>query len=99
MLGIAASSGRTFTTEEEGVVISDGCWRRRFGGAFDILGRVLNLNGHPFTVIGVLPKGYRPVEGFGLAPEFYLPISRLTEGYLNQRGLATLALFSVSPRG
>jgi len=98
VLGIAASSGRMFTAEEEVVVISDGCWRRRFGGAPDILGRVLNLNGHPYTVIGVLPKGYRSVEGFGLAPEFYLPISRLTEGDLNQRGHATLDLFGRLPR-
>src|SRR6266404_1977855 len=44
VVGIAASTGRTFTAEDDVVVISDGCWRRRFGGSFDILGRVLNLN-------------------------------------------------------
>jgi predicted permease len=99
VLGIGAASGRTFITEEDVVVLSDGCWRRRFGRDPHILGRVLNLNARPYTVIGVLPRGYRSVEGFGLAPEFYLPISRFTEGDLNQRGYSTLDLFCRLPRG
>ena len=44
VLGIGAASGRTFTTEDDLVVLSDGCWRRRFGSDPYILGRVLNLN-------------------------------------------------------
>jgi predicted permease len=98
VFGIGAAAGRTFTTEEDVVVLSDGCWRRRFGRDPHILGRALNLNARPYTVIGVLPRGYRSVEGFGLAPEFYLPISRFTEGDLNQRGHATLDLFCRLPR-
>ncbi len=96
-LGIGPASGRTFTTEEDVVVLSDGCWRRRFGQDPHILGRVLNLNARPYTVVGVLPRDYRSVEGFGLAPEFYLPISRFTEGDLNQRGYSTLDLFCRLP--
>jgi predicted permease len=98
VLGIGPASGRTFTTEEDVVVLSDGCWRRRFGQDPHILGRVLNLNARPYTVVGVLPRDYRSVEGFGLAPEFYLPISRFTEGDLNQRGYSTLDLFCRLPR-
>src|SRR5260370_14708489 len=99
VLGIGAASGRTFTTEEDVVVLSDGCWRRRFGRDPHILGRVVNLNARPYSVIGVLPRGYRSVEGFGLAPEFYLPISRFTLSYLNQRGYRTLDLFCRLPEG
>jgi putative ABC transport system permease protein len=99
VLGIGAASGRTFTTEQDVVVLSDGCWRRRFGRDPHILGRVLNLNARPYTVIGVLPRGYRSVEGFGLAPEFYLPISRFTLSYLNERGYRTLDLFCRLPQG
>jgi predicted permease len=98
VFGIGAATGRTFTTEEDVVVLSDGCWRRRFGRDPKILGRVLNLNARPYTVIGVLPRGYRSVEGFGLAPEFYLPISRYTEGDLNKRDNSTLDLFCRLPR-
>src|SRR5260370_15529470 len=73
VLGVSAAVGRTFTTEQDVVVLSDGCWRRRFGRDPHILGRVLNLNARPYTVIGVLPHGYRSVEGFGLAPDCYSP--------------------------
>jgi hypothetical protein len=98
VLGVGTAAGRTFTTEEDAVVLSDGCWRRHFGRDPRVLGRVVNLNARPYTVIGVLPRGFRSVEGFGLSPEFYLPISRWTEGDLNQRGHPTLDLFCRLPR-
>ena len=37
------------------VVVSDGLWRRQFGGRSDIVGSTLRLDGKPFTVIGVAP--------------------------------------------
>jgi predicted permease len=42
------------------VVVSHGFWLRRLGGDPSALGRVLTLNGRPFTVVGVLPAGFRP---------------------------------------
>jgi putative ABC transport system permease protein len=54
--------GRWFTEQEdrEGgdrvAVLSHGSWERRFGFDPDILGRVINLDGYPTTVIGVMPK-------------------------------------------
>ena len=98
VFGVSAAVGRTFTTDQDVAVLSDGCWRRRFGRDPHILGRVLNLNARPYTVIGVLPHGYRSVEGFGLAPDFYLPVSPSTEGDLHQRGYATFDLFCRLPR-
>ncbi len=62
-LGVGAARGRTFLPDEfrpgNGVVVlTDGFWRRRFGGDPGILGRSLTLDGQPRTVVGVLPPGF-----------------------------------------
>jgi hypothetical protein len=66
LLGIHAALGRTFTPDEDRipqrnrvVVLSDGMWRRRFGGDPGILGRAIQLDGQPYTIIGVAPPGFR----------------------------------------
>jgi putative ABC transport system permease protein len=63
-LGVNAQLGRTFT-EEEGqpghnavVLLSDGLWQRAFGGDPNVLGRTIQVNGEPKTVVGVLPPGF-----------------------------------------
>ncbi len=70
-LGVSPALGRTFTEEEDRpgheaeVVLSDGLWKERFGSDRRILGRRLQLNGIPYTVIGVMPRGFafpRPNE-------------------------------------
>ena len=63
MLGVQPQLGRTFTEAEEApghnlVVISDGVWRRRFGGRTDIVGRIMKVNGKPHEVIGVMPPSF-----------------------------------------
>jgi predicted permease len=56
--------GRTFTRDEavlgadRVVVLSDGFAKRAFGGDRDIIGRVIQLNAEPYTVIGVMPAGF-----------------------------------------
>jgi putative ABC transport system permease protein len=56
--------GRTFTPEEDKagstdvVVLSYGLWQRRFGGDPAIIGRVVRVTGLPYTVIGVMPRGF-----------------------------------------
>ncbi len=63
-LGVSPALGRTFTEEDDHpgheaeVVLSDGLWRERFGSDRRILGRRLQLNGIPYTVIGVMPGGF-----------------------------------------
>jgi MacB-like protein/FtsX-like permease family protein len=58
--------GRAFSTEEDVpgknqvVVISFSFWQRAFGGARDVLGRVVQFDGEPYTVIGVAPATFRP---------------------------------------
>ena len=59
-LGVSATHGRTFLPGEfrpgnQGVVVlTDGLWRRRFGGDLGIVGQALTLDAQPYTVIGVL---------------------------------------------
>src|SRR5262245_47215847 len=40
------------------VVLTDGYWRRRFGGDPQVLGRTLSINGEPHEVIGVMPPRF-----------------------------------------
>ncbi|HEV2419592.1 MAG TPA: ABC transporter permease [Terriglobia bacterium] len=63
-LDVSPALGRTFTHEEDypghehEVVLSDALWRERFGADSSVLGRTLELNGAPYTVIGVMPRGF-----------------------------------------
>jgi putative ABC transport system permease protein len=63
LLGVQPVMGRTFLTEEEKwdrhrvVLLSHGLWKRRFGSNPNIVGQTLQLNGEPFTVVGVMPPG------------------------------------------
>jgi predicted permease len=92
-LGVGASLGRTFAAEEDGVpgahavaVISDGLWRRRFGGDRSIVGRTIQINRKPTTVVGVASPGFAGLAGdveiwvpMAMAGAFVYP-EILTEG-------------------
>jgi predicted permease len=64
-LGVSAIVGRTFlpTEQVDGrdrvVVLSHRLWSARYGSARDIVGKTLQLNDEPFTVIGVMPAEFR----------------------------------------
>lgn len=65
VVGIAPVIGRTFTPDEENAgeaggaaLISHRLWQNTFGGQTTILGQVMQLDGDPFTVVGVLPPSF-----------------------------------------
>jgi predicted permease len=65
LLGVKPLLGRTFLPDEDQkpggnpvLVIGENLWRRRFGGDPSILGRVVDLNRHSFTIVGVVPATY-----------------------------------------
>jgi predicted permease len=60
-LGVRPAVGRGFAADEERasvVVISDRFWQRHFAGASTAVGAKINLNTHPFTIIGVAPPAF-----------------------------------------
>src|SRR5215213_1523595 len=65
VLRVTAMQGRTFTPDEEQpgrdqvVVISHALWQRAFGANPNIIGQTLTLNSRSFTVIGIMPAGFR----------------------------------------
>ena len=64
ILGMAPLKGRTFNAEEDRygaarvAVIGYGLWQGRFGGAPDIVGRSIRLDGKDCVVVGVMPPGF-----------------------------------------
>jgi putative ABC transport system permease protein len=89
VLGIQAQRGRLFTADEEQpkqsrvAVISDGLWRRRFGGAETILGQTIQLGTAQYTIIGVLPASFRfpkkgelgPLTQMGDRTDIFVPLT------------------------
>jgi len=65
MLGTSAHIGRVFGPGDEAqgfaeaAVISDSLWVRQFGRDPGILGRKVQLDNDPYTIVGVLPPGFR----------------------------------------
>ncbi len=65
VMGVQASLGRVFREEEDLpggpklVVLSHALWKNRFGGGVEIIGQAITLNSEPYTVIGVMPEGFR----------------------------------------
>jgi predicted permease len=78
VLGLHPSRGRFFRPEEGQtgseavVVLSHTAWLRRFVGDEATLGRVIELNGHGFTVIGVAPPGFAGTS-IEHAADFFVP--------------------------
>ena len=81
MLRTRPALGRFFTAEEDVgpggprvLVLSWLEWRNRFAGDSSIVGRAIQLNGHPFTVVGVAEPGFRGHTGlFDMA--LFVPLS------------------------
>ncbi len=83
LLDVPFALGRGFSADEAAAerdarvaVVSHGFWSRRLGGAGDVLGRVVLVNGNPYAIVGVLRPDFRSVPGFGVVPELYLPLSK-----------------------
>src|SRR5262245_1835719 len=90
-LGSSPELGRGFTTEEDRpgnnqvVVLSYQLWRRRFGGDRNVLETRLPLNGRSYTVVGVMPEGFRFGRELGNEMEIFSPIAFTPEQLAPQR--------------
>lgn len=80
--GVQPWIGRLFTDEDdqEGAppvaVMSYRIWQQKYGSDPSVVGAGYQINGHPFTVIGVAAPGFfgAKVAGWGM-PDFWLPLS------------------------
>src|SRR2546428_7513028 len=84
VLGVEPLLGRTFLPNEDQpggnqvALVSHGLWLRRFGGATNVLGQTLTLNGERFTVIGIMPAAQAvPFNLFELWVPFGLEASAM----------------------
>jgi predicted permease len=95
-LGIQPYLGRFIhASEEHGknsmpeIVLSYALWHSYFNGDRGVIGRVVQMNKHPFTIIGVAPADFRGTELF-FAPDLWAPIVNLPQvsdaDFLEERG-------------
>src|SRR3954447_5594833 len=96
LLGVAPQLGRTLLPEEQGtggphvVVIGQQLWQNRFGSDPNVIGRTLELDAEPFTIVGVMPARFQyaatafwfpfPFEMQNAAQRWYTVIGRLAAG-------------------
>src|SRR5437763_7595775 len=79
MMGAKPFRGRFYNAEEckpnanlAVVVASHGFWKRN-GGRADFVGSTLQINGQPYTVIGITPDGFSGASAL-IAPDIWVPL-------------------------
>ena len=83
VLGVKPIIGRSFTRADEQsgggpdgfkVILSYDYWQKQFGGDKNVIGRTIDLDRRPHTIIGVLPRGFQfPIQADPL--DFYVTIA------------------------
>ncbi len=91
LLGEPPMLGRAYTREEDRlgaapvVVLGHAAWQRAFGGDPQIIGRQITLATKPYTVVGVMPPGWKfPVDSDTI--DFLLPLQPAVGSELDKRG-------------
>jgi predicted permease len=92
VLGLSAARGRDFDLSIDAhagapreTIVSYALWQRRFNGDPSIVGRTIDINRQPWTIIGVGPKDFRGLTGQAdlLMPATTLPADRLSASFYN----------------
>ena len=93
-LGVKPILGRTFRTDDDivgaapVVILSGGYWLRRFGGSPDVIGHAMVLNGTSYTVIGIIPAGFR---FYGNQRDIYTAIGQYNDPSFRDRRIVMSA--------
>ena len=102
-LGIPLALGRNFLPEEDShpggprvVILGDGVWRRLYNADPAVLGRSLDIDGKPYTVVGVTPPDFKGLSG---RSEFFTPVLAQPAEELNQAWSHYLVLIGRLKRG
>lgn len=82
LLGVGPAVGQVITTDDDHApnsvaVLSYDFWRSHLGGASDVVGRKVLVNGHPLTIIGVAAPTFRGID-VGEVPVLWIPASMST---------------------
>ncbi|MEP7343115.1 MAG: ABC transporter permease [Acidobacteriota bacterium] len=100
MLGAQPQLGRDFLPEEDQpdhnkvVILSNGLWQRRFGGESKILNQTITLDGQSYTIIGVMPAGFR---FGGRETELWTPMGFTAQQAQNHGGHSLAAIGQLKP--
>ncbi|MFN7992790.1 MAG: ABC transporter permease [Bryobacteraceae bacterium] len=85
VLGVTAAMGRLFTPEEDKlkggepyVVLSHDFWYSHYGADHSVLNHVIDVNGHPMTVIGVAQPGFQGLQTLSPA-DLFVPLMMKAE--------------------
>ncbi|HEX6945162.1 MAG TPA: ADOP family duplicated permease, partial [Casimicrobiaceae bacterium] len=105
VLRVAPALGRTFTAADETygqhkvAILSDGFWRRRFGGAPDVVGKTVELNDETWEIVGVMPRGFAYPVASDKPTEIYVPIPFRNEDKVrgNSRSFSFTAIGRLKP--
>lgn len=97
LLGVAPARGREFTSADAApgaadvVILSDGYWRRRFGGDPSVVGRALSVGGRPHTIVGIMPNVEPPRFGWLGEQPLWFPFVATNENRAWGRFLLVIA--------
>jgi len=99
VLSVSPAMGRTFSAEEDRpgadnvVILSHGFWQRRLGGQLSALGSNVPINGRPYTVIGIMPRGF----DYPVPMELWVPLALTPAEKANRAELSLEALARLHP--
>jgi putative ABC transport system permease protein len=118
LLGVNVAVGRNFLPEEDragsagAALISYGLWQRKFASAQSAVGKTIDLDSRPYTIVGVLPQGFQILQPADVFVPFHpwaktlpddrnwhpgiLPIARLKPGVTMEQ--ASVEMKSVARR-
>jgi predicted permease len=92
LLGVTPVAGRTFVPGEDEIgrapiaIISEGLWKRKFGGAQDALGKNLTLDGKDYAIVGIIPANFDVSLRNTNLTDVYAPIGQWSNPVLPNRG-------------
>jgi putative ABC transport system permease protein len=98
LLGVPPLLGRTFRADEEHAgrnrvaVLRYDYWQQRFGGDRGVIGRRVVLEGEPYTIIGVMPRGYRFVPFWASDANIAAPL--VLDDRTTDRDISSLRAFA-----
>ncbi len=58
----------------EAAVLSWSAWQTQFGADPNVVGKIIRINKHPYTIVGVTPEGFNGTEKF-LQPDVFVPMA------------------------